>query len=148
RLTNGVAAQYMGGASPLPAPGPEITEPPSLEIGGHANQVGQKVGGFAKRPDDGRMTVAQFLDRLEQEVPPLRLRFAALHDQGEQAEAVIAGLAELGREADALGSHLRDEQLAAEVRIRMVADEAAANLLHALVDLLADIETECEERWS
>jgi hypothetical protein len=101
------------------------------------------------------MTVAQFLDRLEQEVPPLRQRFAALHDEAEQSgrngshvERVIAGLGELGREVDALGSPLRDEQLAMEVRIRMVADEAAANLLHALVDLLADIETECEERWS
>jgi len=93
------------------------------------------------------MTVAQFLDRLEQEVPPLRQRFATLHDEAEP-ERVIAGLGELGREVDALGSPLRDEELAAEVRIRMVADEAAANLLHALVDLLADIETECEERWS
>src|SRR5262249_10894861 len=132
------------------------TERPASEIGSRLNRVGgQKVGGFAKPADDGRMTVAQFLDRLEQEVPPLRLRFAALHDEGDQAgrngskvERVIAGLAELGREVDALGSPLRDEQLAAEVRIRMVADEEAANLLHALVDLLADIETDCEERWS
>src|SRR5262249_28314974 len=92
------------------------------------------------------MTVAQFLDRLEQEVPSLRLRFVALRGEGEQVERVIAELSQLGREADALGSPLRDEQLAAEVRIRMIADEPAANLLHGLVDLLADIETEYEER--
>src|SRR5262245_53158661 len=86
------------------------------------------------------MTTAQFFDQLEQELPALRRRFAALHDQSEQS--VRAQLAELARDADALGSPLHDAQLAAETRLRMMADEEAANLLHGLVDLLADIERE------
>jgi hypothetical protein len=78
------------------------------------------------------MTTAQFLDRIEQELPALRRRFAAVQDLGE--------LAQLARDVDAIGNPLCDPELAHEVRVRSMADVTAANLLYALVDLRADIE--------
>jgi hypothetical protein len=95
------------------------------------------VDAVANRADDSRMTTAQFFDRIEQELPLLRHRFAALHELGE--------LDQLARDVDAIGNPLCDPVLAQEVRVRSLADAAAANLLYGLVDLRADIERERKE---
>ena len=83
------------------------------------------------------MTTAQFFDRIEQELPILRRRFAAVTELGV--------LDQLARDVDAIGNPLCDPELAHEVRVRSMADVTAANLLYGLVDLRADIERERKE---
>ena len=83
------------------------------------------------------MTTAQFFDRIEQELPVLRHRFASIGELG--------ALDQLARDVDAIGNPLCDPELAHEVRVRSMADVTAANLLYGLVDLRADIERERKE---